>query len=108
MHVVNLLIDDVRSSSAPFFLGSRRARFLGMCLSPLYLLPLDSILRKHNYPFPRYADDPDALYFGVSHSSLSRLQLVQNAAARLLARTSKREHITPVLAWGNALAACPS
>uniref|UniRef100_A0A3P9BFF7 Reverse transcriptase domain-containing protein n=1 Tax=Maylandia zebra TaxID=106582 RepID=A0A3P9BFF7_9CICH len=40
----------------------------------------------------------NSLYVGVSQSLLSRLQLVQNAAARLLTGTRKREHITPVLA----------
>ena len=40
----------------------------------------------------------NALYVGVSQASLSRLQLVQNSAARLLTETRKREHITPVLA----------
>ena len=40
----------------------------------------------------------NALYAGLSASSLSRLQLVQNAAARLLTKTRRREHITPVLA----------
>ena len=40
----------------------------------------------------------NALYAGISSSSLSRLQLVQNSAARLLTRTRKWEHITPVLA----------
>ncbi len=39
----------------------------------------------------------NALYVAVSQSSLSRLQLVQNAAARLLTNTNRREHITPVL-----------
>ncbi len=40
----------------------------------------------------------NALYVGVSQTSLSRLQLVQNAAARLLTGTRKQEHISPVLA----------
>ncbi len=40
----------------------------------------------------------NSLYLGISHSVLSRLQLVQNSAARLLTRTRKWEHITPVLA----------
>uniref|UniRef100_A0A3B3QY49 Reverse transcriptase domain-containing protein n=1 Tax=Paramormyrops kingsleyae TaxID=1676925 RepID=A0A3B3QY49_9TELE len=40
----------------------------------------------------------NALYAGISCSSISRLQLVQNAAAHLLTRTRRREHITPVLA----------
>ena len=40
----------------------------------------------------------NALYMGVSGSSIARLQLVQNAAARLLTNTKKYEHITPILA----------
>ncbi len=40
----------------------------------------------------------NSLYLGVSQSlAISRLQLVQNAAARLLTSTKTREHITPVL-----------
>ncbi len=39
----------------------------------------------------------NGLYLGVSQSLLSRLQLVQNAATRLLTGTRKREHISPVL-----------
>ncbi|KAI2647433.1 DNA mismatch repair protein MSH3 [Labeo rohita] len=39
----------------------------------------------------------NSLYVGISQTALSRLQLVQNAAARLLAGVHKRDHITPVL-----------
>ena len=39
----------------------------------------------------------NSLYFGASQKELARLQLVQNAAARLLTGTRKFEHITPVL-----------
>lgn len=39
----------------------------------------------------------NSLYIGVSQTCVSRLQLVQNAAARLLKRKRKRSHITPVL-----------
>ena len=39
----------------------------------------------------------NSLYVGIGQSELNRLQLVQNAAARLLTETKKREHITPVL-----------
>ncbi len=39
----------------------------------------------------------NALLAGVSKATLSNLQLVQNSAARILTRTSAREHITPVL-----------
>ena len=40
----------------------------------------------------------NALYSGIDQSLIRRLQLVQNAAARLLTGTKKREHISPVLA----------
>ncbi len=39
----------------------------------------------------------NVLYLGLNQLSLSRLQLVQNSAARLLTGTRGREHITPVL-----------
>ncbi|KAL0163779.1 hypothetical protein M9458_039532, partial [Cirrhinus mrigala] len=39
----------------------------------------------------------NALYTGLNQSLLNRLQLVRNAAARLLSNTSKRSHISPVL-----------
>lgn len=45
-----------------------------------------------------HLDYCNSLYYGVSQSSLSRLQLVQNAAARLLTGTRRRNHISPVLA----------
>ncbi|KAI2649140.1 hypothetical protein H4Q32_020355 [Labeo rohita] len=38
----------------------------------------------------------NSLYVGISQTALSRLQLVQNAAARLLAGVQKQDHITPV------------
>jgi len=41
--------------------------------------------------------DCNVLYLGVSQSLLSRLQLVQNTAARLLTGSRKRDHILPVL-----------
>ncbi|XP_061759223.1 probable RNA-directed DNA polymerase from transposon BS isoform X1 [Nerophis ophidion] len=40
----------------------------------------------------------NVLFSGLPMSSIKRLQLVQNAAARLLTRTRKFDHITPVLA----------
>ncbi|XP_061911245.1 uncharacterized protein LOC133655271 [Entelurus aequoreus] len=38
------------------------------------------------------------LFSGLPMSSIKRLQLVQNAAARLLTKTRKFDHITPILA----------
>ncbi len=39
----------------------------------------------------------NSLYVGINQSSLSRLQIVQNAAARLLTGSRKRDHITRIL-----------
>ena len=40
----------------------------------------------------------NALYVGVSGSSITHHQMVQNAAARLVTGTRKYEHISPILA----------
>ena len=42
-------------------------------------------------------DYGNALLYGNSLTPNSRLQRIQNCAARLVTRTRKREHITPVL-----------
>ncbi len=39
----------------------------------------------------------NSLYCGISKCQIAHLQLVQNAAARLLLKCHKHEHITPVL-----------
>ena len=48
--------------------------------------------------FSNGLDYCNGLYTGISQSSLHRLQLVQNAAARILTGTKKCHHLTPVLA----------
>uniref|UniRef100_A0A3B4FFR0 Reverse transcriptase domain-containing protein n=1 Tax=Pundamilia nyererei TaxID=303518 RepID=A0A3B4FFR0_9CICH len=40
----------------------------------------------------------NSLYYGLDHATIHRLQMIQNAAARLLTGTKRREHITPILA----------
>ncbi|KAI2660342.1 RNA-directed DNA polymerase from mobile element jockey [Labeo rohita] len=58
----------------------------------------DSDLEKAVHAFiSSRLDYCNALYTGLNQSLLNRLQLVQNAAARLLSNTSKRSHISPVL-----------
>ena len=42
-------------------------------------------------------DACNSLLYSISDSLLHRLQLIQNTAARLVTRTGKYEHITPVL-----------
>ncbi len=39
----------------------------------------------------------NSLYLGISKSSIARLQLVQNAAARFLKGQRKFDHVTPIL-----------
>ncbi len=51
----------------------------------------------HTFIFS-HLDYCNSLYTCLSQAALNRLQLVQNAAARLLTRTSRQSHITPVLA----------
>lgn len=42
-------------------------------------------------------DYANALYAGLPQSLLHRLELVQNSAARVITKTSRKEHITPIL-----------
>ena len=42
-------------------------------------------------------DCNNSLLYGLPTSQLARLQLVQNAAARLVTRTKRRDHISPIL-----------
>uniref|UniRef100_A0A8C6M6P6 Reverse transcriptase domain-containing protein n=1 Tax=Nothobranchius furzeri TaxID=105023 RepID=A0A8C6M6P6_NOTFU len=48
----------------------------------------------------------NSLYAGLCQSSLRRLQVVQNSAARFLTGTRKRDHISPVLASLHWLLVC--
>ena len=62
-----------------------------------YLSLADAKTLIHAFVFSRL-DYCNALFSGMTKKSIDRLQLVQNAAARVLTKTRMREHITPVLA----------
>lgn len=49
-----------------------------------------------------WLDYCNSLYLGLAYANLSCLQMVQNAAARLLTGTKNRQHITPIL-WSRSL-----
>lgn len=42
-------------------------------------------------------DANNALLYGISQGQMSKLQRVQNSAARVLTHTNRRDHITPIL-----------
>ena len=44
-----------------------------------------------------HLDYCNSLLYGIDHQQLARLQLIQNSAARMVTRTRKYEHITPIL-----------
>ena len=78
-----------------------------MCKSAFYALYNISKIRKyldarsterlvHAFITSRL-DSCNSLLFGLPASEIDRLQLVQNSAARLVSRSNKREHITPIL-----------
>ncbi len=48
----------------------------------------------------------NSLYMGISQSNINRLQMVQNAAARLLTGTRRFDHISPVLCSLHWLPVC--
>ena len=62
-----------------------------------YLSLADAKTLIHAFVFSRI-DYCNALFCGLPKKTTDRLQIVQNAAARILTKTKMREHITPVLA----------
>ena len=50
----------------------------------------------HAFVFSKL-DYCNSIFTGLTKKSLRKLQLIKNAAARVLTRTKKTDHITPVL-----------
>ncbi len=61
------------------------------------MMPWNDFERKKHAFVSSRLDYCNSLYVGTSQSTLSRLQIVQNAAARLLTGSRKQDHITPIL-----------
>lgn len=67
------------------------------------LAKVKTVVNQHNFEILIHAfittrlDYCNALYCGLNKTLLLRLQLVQNAAARLLTGSRKFDHITPIL-----------
>ena len=65
-------------------------------LARKYLTPDAAAAAVHAFVTSRL-DYANALLYGLPKCDISRLQRIQNSAARLVTGTRKREHITPVL-----------
>ena len=61
-----------------------------------YLSPTSAKALMHSFVTSRL-DNFNSLLYGLPKNELNKLQRVQNAAARIVTRTPKQEHITPIL-----------
>ena len=91
MRRVNIYICCVNITKVAFFHLRNIARIRS------YLSLDDAKTLIHAFVFSRL-DYCNALFSGLPKKTTDRLQLVQNAAARVLTKTRMRDHITPVLA----------
>ena len=79
--------------------GVPQRSVLGPMLYLMYMCPIGAILWRHNIRLRYFKTNScNSLIYAVPQYQLKKLQSVQNAAARLITRTRKYEHSTPVLA----------
>ncbi len=62
-----------------------------------YFLSVKTLEIAIHAPIKTCMDYSNSLYLGISKSSLARLQLVQNAAAKFLKGQHKLDQVTPIL-----------
>ena len=89
-------IDDVLSEFANIICGVPQGSVLGPLKFCLYLLPMSAIFKYHALISCRL-DYCNSLLYNVPTHKTDRLQRLQNQCARILTKSPRREHITPVL-----------
>ncbi len=68
------------------------------CISRICkFITADACLLLSQFTVTSRMDYANVMFRGLSRALLNRLQLLQNSCARLVSRTPRREHITPVL-----------
>ena len=95
---LGVLVDSQLSMSAQVAAVCRGGYYQLRQLRPLKRCMSDDAIKTLTHAFiSSRLDYCNVLYHGVAEGLLSRLQSVQNAAARLVTGLARREHITPVL-----------
>ena len=87
-----------------FYLLRSVSRIKNMLTHPIWKKSFTFIIYVYSCTLHIY--NCDSFLSGINQKSLSRLQLVQNSAARLLTGFNRRQHITPVSASVHWLPVC--